>query len=87
MRKYVEVLIFIWIVWLLLPLLQCAAVDVKVGIYQNEPLIFTDNTGAAKGIFADVLEYIALKEEWTIQYLAGSFQQGLERLKRGEIDI
>ena len=87
MRKYVGVMIFICIVLFLLPLPRCGAIEVKVGIYQNEPLIFADNTGTAKGIFADILEYIAFKEEWTIQYLAGTFQQGLERLKTGEIDI
>ena len=64
MRKYVAVLVFICVVLFLLPLPRCAAVEVKVGIYQNEPLIFTDETGTAKGIFADILEYIAFKEKW-----------------------
>ena len=71
----------------LMPASQYAAVNVKVGIYQNEPLIFTDDTGKAKGIFVDVLEYVASKEKWAIQYVVGSFQQGLERLQSGDIDI
>ena len=35
---------------------------VKVGIYDNEPLIFVDPAGQGKGVFADVVEYIASRE-------------------------
>ena len=87
MKSYAAAIIIAAIFYLLAPLPLCAAIEVKVGIYQNEPLIFMDDTGTAKGVFADVLEHIAQREGWTIRYLTGSFQQGLERLKTGEIDL
>jgi len=38
---------------------------VRFGVYQNAPLVFTDEDGHASGIFIDLLEYIADKEGWT----------------------
>jgi hypothetical protein len=32
---------------------------IKVGIYNNEPLIFVDKDGKGKGIFADIIEHVA----------------------------
>ena len=60
---------------------------IKVGIYNNEPLIFIDKDGNGKGIFADVMEYIASKEGWKIEYAGGTFQQCLSRLESNQIDI
>ena len=87
MKNCAGIMAFACLFLFLMPASQYAAVNVKVGIYQNEPLIFTDDTGKAKGIFVDVLEYVASKEKWAIQYVVGSFQQGLERLQSGDIDI
>lgn len=60
---------------------------VKVGVYENEPLIFTDTNGSVKGIYADIIEYIASKEGWKIEYIHGSWDECLRRLRNGEIDI
>jgi hypothetical protein len=38
-----------------------------VGVYENKPLIFTDSSGEVNGIFADIIEYIALEEGWEIK--------------------
>ena len=35
----------------------------KVGIYDNEPLIYTDVDGNGKGFFADIIGYIVEQEE------------------------
>ncbi|UCF91807.1 MAG: PAS domain S-box protein [Desulfobacterales bacterium] len=64
-----------------------AATPIKVGMYQNEPLIFTDLDGKVKGIFADILQYISSEEGWSLTYVPGTWTQCLERLKDGEIDI
>ena len=45
------------------------ASDVKVGIYQNEPVIFKDKDDRIKGIYADVLAYVAQKEKWNLKYM------------------
>ncbi len=60
---------------------------VKVGLYEDEPLIFQDNNGNVKGLYADVLEYIAVQEDWEIQYVYGTLNEGLTRIKNNEIDV
>lgn len=60
---------------------------VRFGVYQNPPLVFTTEGGYASGIFIDLLEYIADKESWTIEYVPGDWADLLEQLERGEIDM
>ncbi|MDA8141793.1 MAG: transporter substrate-binding domain-containing protein [Desulfobacteraceae bacterium] len=60
---------------------------VKVGIYENAPKIFTAEDGRPAGIFIDILEHIAAKEGWRLEYLPGNWPQGLERLEQGRIDL
>lgn len=64
-----------------------AKTSIKVGVYENKPLIFTDNNGEAKGIFADIIEHVASKEGWKIEYVKGTWSQCLDRLEKGKIDI
>jgi len=60
---------------------------VKVGVYENAPKVFTDESGDPSGIFIDVIEYIAEKESWDLQYVSGTWVEGLDRLAKGEIDL
>ncbi|MFH0856164.1 MAG: ATP-binding protein [Candidatus Omnitrophota bacterium] len=64
-----------------------ARAPVKVGIYEDAPLLFIGDGGKPKGICVDILGKIASKEGWTIEYVPGSWPQCLERLKAGEIDL
>jgi serine phosphatase RsbU (regulator of sigma subunit)/ABC-type amino acid transport substrate-binding protein len=64
-----------------------AGINVRVGIEQNEPLIFTDKDNLVKGIYSDVLSYVARKEKWNLRYIKGSWPECLERLKNHEIDL
>lgn len=78
------------IIFLLLfsnPFSVSADTPVKVGIYQNKPKIFTDSEGKAKGFYIDILEYIASKEGWRIEYVPGTWDQCLQRLENGKIDL
>ena len=59
----------------------------RVGLYENAPKIYTNEDGNAAGFWPDLLRYIADKEEWEIEWVAGSWNEGLERLEGGEIDI
>ncbi len=59
----------------------------KVGVYNNKPTIFVDETGTAQGLFIDILEDVALQEDWEIEYVAGHFSEVLHRLQTGTIDI
>jgi two-component system, sensor histidine kinase and response regulator len=60
---------------------------VKVGIYQNKPKVFIDSAGNPQGFFIDILNYIAAKEGWQLDYVAATWEKNLEKLERAEIDL
>ena len=60
---------------------------VSVGVYENAPKVFTDDSGEPAGIYFDILDEIAAREGWTIRYVHGTWAEGLDRLERGEIDL
>ncbi|MDX8392812.1 MAG: transporter substrate-binding domain-containing protein [Mariprofundaceae bacterium] len=60
---------------------------IKVGVYENSPKIYVNKQGEVSGFWADLITDIAAKEHWRIEYLKGSWSQGLSRLQSGEIDI
>jgi len=64
-----------------------AKTALKVGVYNNKPTIFVDETGVVQGLFIDILEDIALREDWEIEYVVGHFSEVLHSLKTGTIDI
>ena len=62
-------------------------VHLRVGLYQNPPKIFLDAAGQPAGIFIDVLRAVANQEDWTLEYVPGSWAEGLDRVATGEIDL
>ncbi len=60
---------------------------IRVGVYNFEPLIFTDAEGKAAGLYIEVLEDIARQERWSLTYVPGSWSECLARLQAGEIDL
>jgi PAS domain S-box-containing protein len=79
-------LLFLIGVWVAQPVAG-AEQRVRVGVYQNSPKIDWPVGGRPEGIFIDVLEAIALQEGWSIEYVPGTFSEGLARLSSGEIDL
>ena len=69
------------------PPVQAESRSVRVGVYENAPKVFVDETGKPAGIFIDVLKHISETEGWTVRYVSGTWGQGLDRLARGEIDL
>jgi len=72
---------------LLIPAVLSAAVTVRVGIYPNEPLIFTDRDGRVQGIYNDILMHVANKERWALEYVPGSWAECITRLNNHEVDL
>ena len=73
---------------LLIPFQPSAyAKTLKVGIYQNEPLVFQNTQGQVQGLTIDVLSYIAEQEDWELEFVPGTWSDCLERLQQGEIDL
>ena len=59
----------------------------RVGVYNYSPLVFVDEQKQAKGLFVDVLDFIAQQENWTLEYVPGTWPENLARLENGEIDL
>ena len=81
------VLAAVWLVLLLSPVAHAEGRQVRVGIYDNAPKLFSVAAGQPQGIFVDILEAIAQSEGWRLSYVRGDWAEGLQRLARGEIDL
>lgn len=86
-RKHSLLLFFLLFMQLIAPSLAQSRMPVKVGVYQNTPLTFIDENGKVGGFFIDILESIAGKENWKIEYVQSSFSEGLSNLESGRIDL
>lgn len=68
---------------------NAGAVDrqVRVGVYENKPLVFKDVDGAFQGITIDILNEVAKRKQWQLDYIPGTWAENLERLDRDLIDL
>ena len=64
-----------------------ANTPVKIGVYQNHPLIFTNEDNIPQGIFVDILNHIAGWEGWEQNYVLCAWADCLTMLEQGEIDL
>jgi len=88
MKNYVVLIICIQLV--LLSVLSIFAADqrvVRVGAFNYYPGIFKDVDGTVKGFYVDALADIAQRENIRFEYVYGSWSEGLERIKNGEVDV
>ncbi len=60
---------------------------VRVGIFQNKPMCYYDDSGKPAGIFVSVVEYAAAQEGWQLNYVEDNFSNLRTKLGKGEIDI
>jgi len=60
---------------------------VRVGIYDNMPKVGMGRAGHPEGIFVDIIEEIAAREGWVLEYDPGTWREGLDRVASGEIDL
>ena len=88
MKKTPLTFLFAFIISLLtVPTLLAQSPTIRVGLYQNEPLVFTDEAGIPQGIFPDILNAIAAQEKWQIEYVKCAWSNCLELLAAGDIDL
>lgn len=60
---------------------------VRVGAFNYYPAIFKDREGAVKGFYVDALADLGQRENIRFEYVYGSWSQGLQRIKTGEVDV
>jgi hypothetical protein len=80
-------IIIFFIICSVIPFAQADDQIVRVGVYENAPKIFTAENGRPSGIFIDIIEFIAKREGWNLEYVSGTWVEGLDRLAKGEIDL
>ena len=83
-----------WLVWCWLALTPALAwaqsADtpvVRVGVYDNPPKIFMGSDQQPTGIFGDLLREVAQQEGWTLQAVRCEWQDCLDQLLAGRIDL
>jgi PAS domain S-box-containing protein len=59
---------------------------IRVGIYDNKPLVFMGAEGP-EGLFVDVLEMVATEEDWELEYHYASWDASLKALQAGQLDL
>ncbi|HER40168.1 MAG TPA: transporter substrate-binding domain-containing protein, partial [Salinimicrobium catena] len=59
----------------------------RVGVYNNPPKIFINEKGEADGIFIDLLEVIAEKEDLQLRFVTGEWNELKQQLTEDEIDL
>jgi len=60
---------------------------IKVGVYDNPPIVYRDRNGQYNGFSVEMLEHVAVNEGWHLEYVPGTFAECLKRLENGETDV
>lgn len=60
---------------------------IRVGAFNYYPGIFKDDDGLVKGFYVDALADLAEKENIRFEYVYGTWSEGLDRIKSGQIDL
>jgi len=58
-----------------------------VGVYDNPPKVYVDGQGNPDGLFIDVLNALAREEGWQLRYRRCEWNDCLEQLAAGELDL
>jgi len=61
--------------------------NVKIGAFNFYPAIFQDTDGKIKGFYVDAFKEIEKNENLQIEYVFGTWDEGLERIKNDEVDM
>ncbi len=60
---------------------------VRVGLYQNPPKIYRDDDGDPAGLFVRLVNAMALREHWRLQFVTCNWRRCLKMLRTGQIDL
>lgn len=60
---------------------------VRVGISQNPPIAIHGKGGQPSGLVVDIIEYVANREGWRLEYVEKTWPMLVELLQAGDIDL
>jgi two-component sensor histidine kinase/ABC-type amino acid transport substrate-binding protein len=60
---------------------------IKLGYYDAKPSCFRDSAGEPSGIFIDIIEAVARREGWQVEYRFASWDQLLDGLRSGSVEL
>jgi two-component sensor histidine kinase/ABC-type amino acid transport substrate-binding protein len=60
---------------------------IRAGYYDAKPSCWCDESGKPQGIFIDTLNLLAEAEGWTVEYVFSEWNELLDGLKTGSIDL
>lgn len=70
------------------PLMASAEnMKVKVGVYQNYPLMFKSENNLPAGFGYEVLTQLAEKEDWNLEFVYGTWAEVFQMVQDGTLDI
>ena len=60
---------------------------VKVGVFPHAPAISMGEDSKARGFYVDMLQEVAARENWELRFVPGTWQEGYDRVRSGEVDL
>ncbi|MDD2366016.1 MAG: transporter substrate-binding domain-containing protein [Desulfuromonadaceae bacterium] len=60
---------------------------VRIAAFNFYPTVFQAKDGTIQGFYVDFLNEIAKREGWDVEYVYGSWSDGLARIKANEVDV
>ncbi|MGY6553394.1 MAG: EAL domain-containing protein [Wenzhouxiangella sp.] len=60
---------------------------VRVGVYENPPKVYRDSAQRPAGLFIELIEAIAAENGWTLEYRDCPWNECLQALQDGELDL
>ena len=61
--------------------------EVRVGVFPHAPAISMGADNKAQGFYVDMLREVAAKENWELHFVPGTWQDGLDRIRSGQVDL
>lgn len=60
---------------------------VRVAAFYFPPALFQDGDGTVRGWYVDLLDEVGAREQLHFEYVYGTWAEGLDRARRGEVDL
>ena len=60
---------------------------IRIGTFENKPIVFKGTSESPQGLSIDILNQIAVKEGWQIEHVHGNWKEVLEKLESNQIDL